>query len=235
MDEWVWYRVSQLLLCFEAPLSRGFLEASRLLVLKRNFSFPTVHSAPPMIFQMTSVLCVNNVPDVHVNVTWLIYTSTENPIYPIMAERYMPSQYKATFRLRIYQTCPNGRNIFQQIYLSTFSFRSNFWVIWGLARWRFWPPVSLVPCSVLLLLTHHLPQNPFLLQPRKFWHIILASLGIPKMWHCHKFFGDYFSSRSANISPCTAQCSAQCTVRCLPWWRQLICAVRSILWVKSPT
>ena len=165
MDEWVWYRVTQLLLCFEAPLSRGFLEASRLLVLKRNFSFPTVHSAPPMIFQMTSVLCVNNVLDVHVNVTWLIYTSTENPISPIMAERYMPSQYKATFRLRIYQTCPNGRNIFQQIYLSTFSFRSNFWVIWGLARWRFWPPVSLVPCSVLLLLAHHCLRILFFSNP----------------------------------------------------------------------
>ena len=31
------------------------------------------HSAPPLIFQTISVLCVNNVLDVYVNVTWLIY------------------------------------------------------------------------------------------------------------------------------------------------------------------
>ena len=87
--------------------------------------------------------------------------ATENPISPIMAERYMSTQYKVTFRLRIYRTCPNGKNIFQQICLLTFIFRPIFWVIWGLARWRFWPPVSLVPYSVLpLLLTHRNPSSP---------------------------------------------------------------------------
>ena len=72
----------------------------------------------------------------------------------------MSSQYKVTLMLHIYRLFPNEKKIFQWIYLSTFTFCPNFWVNRGLARWRFWPPVSLVPCSVLLLLTHQNPSSP---------------------------------------------------------------------------
>ena len=93
--------------------------------------------------------------------------TTENPISPIMAERYMSSQYKVTLRLHIYRLFPNDKKIFQRIYMSTFAFCPNFWVNRGLARWRFWPPVSLVPCSVLLLPTHHCLRILFFSNPEK--------------------------------------------------------------------
>ena len=83
------------------------------------------HSAPPLIFQTNSILCVNNVLDVHVNVTWLIYIqAAENPISPIMAEGYMSTEYKVTLGLRIYRACPSG--IFFSEFICQNSFSSQF-------------------------------------------------------------------------------------------------------------
>ena len=170
MDEWVWYRVTQLLLCFEdAPLSRGFLEASRQTPSpQKEFLISTAaHSAPPLTFTNDFRIVCEQYSWLACECDMIDIQTTENPISPIMAERYMSSQYKVTLRLHIYRLFPNEKKIFQWIYLSTFTFCPNFWVNRGLARWRFWPPVSLVPCSVLLLPTHHCLRILFFSNPEK--------------------------------------------------------------------
>ena len=118
------------------------------------------HSAPPLTFTNDFRIVCEQYSWLACECDMIDIQTTENPISPIMAERYMSSQYKVTLMLHIYRLFPNEKKIFQWIYLSTFTFCPNFWVNRGLARWRFWPPVSLVPCSVLLLLTHQNPSSP---------------------------------------------------------------------------
>ena len=118
----------------------------------------------------------------------------------------MSSQYKVTLMLHIYRLFPNDKKIFQRIYLSTFTFCPNFWVNRGLARWRFWPPVSLVPCSVLLLPTHHCLRILFFSNPEKSDTSSLPLWASPK---CDTVisFSETTSARGVQTSHC-AQHSA---------------------------
>ena len=73
---WVGVQSNSITLVFWSSTFERFLGGQQTPSPQKEFLISTAaHSAPPLTFQTTSLLCVNNVLDVYVNVTWLIDTS----------------------------------------------------------------------------------------------------------------------------------------------------------------